>query len=217
MPRSEVISIGDGDPVMYAPLTDAAVTAYHTIRTAVQRLKPGTSAALIGIGGLGSYGVQFIKLLTSARIFAIDNIEGRLQHSKEIGADEAALFAGDGAVASAEVLSRTRGRGVDVIVDSVGTTDTLKLTAKISRPQGRIVLVGLEEGTLQVGWGLLATSCEFAISMGSARQDLREVCELARSGKLGIDVQRFEFNDVQKAYDALRAGALTGRAFVVFP
>lgn len=217
VPRAEVISIGDGDPVLYAPLTDAAVTAYHAIRTAVGRLKPGTTAALIGIGGLGSYGVQFVRVLTAARIFAIDNIESRLQAAKKLGADEAVLFEGDGAAASAQVSSLTSGRGVDVIVDFVGSADTLKLAAKISRPQGRIVLVGMQGGTLEVGWGLLATSCEFAISLGSTRQDLREVCDLARKGKLRIDVERFDFDDVQKAYDALRAGTLTGRAVVVFP
>lgn len=196
---------------------DAAVTAYHAIRTAVGRLKPGTTAALIGIGGLGSYGVQFVRVLTAARIFAIDNIESRLQAAKKLGADEAVLFEGDGAAASAQVSSLTSGRGVDVIVDFVGSADTLKLAAKISRPQGRIVLVGMQGGTLEVGWGLLATSCEFAISLGSTRQDLREVCDLARKGKLRIDVERFDFDDVQKAYDALRAGTLTGRAVVVFP
>ncbi|KAL7621693.1 hypothetical protein AAE478_009020 [Parahypoxylon ruwenzoriense] len=217
VPRTEVISIGNEDPVLYAPLTDAAVTAYHAIQTAVQRLKPGTSAALIGIGGLGTYGVQFVKLLSSARTFAIDNIQDRLRIAKDVGADETVLFEGDGSAASKEILSLTGGRGVDVIIDFVGGDDTLKFAAKISRPRGRIVLVGMQGGTLEVGWGLLATNCEFAISLGSTRQDLREVCELARSGKLRIDIQEFPFSDVQKAYDALRAGALTGRAVVVFP
>ncbi|OTA62664.1 alcohol dehydrogenase GroES domain protein [Hypoxylon sp. EC38] len=217
VPRTEVISIGDGDPVLYAPLTDAGVTAYHAIQTVVQRLKPGTSAALIGIGGLGTYGVQFIKLLSSARIFAIDNIPSRLQTAKEVGADEVAVFEGDGTAAAEQILSQTGGRGVDAIIDFVGTANTLKLAAKISRPRGRIVLVGMQGGTLEVGWGLLATSCEFAISLGSTRQDLREVCELARSGKLRIDIEKFNFDELDKAYDALRTGKLTGRAVVVFP
>ncbi|KAI1140823.1 alcohol dehydrogenase GroES domain protein [Hypoxylon sp. FL0543] len=217
VPRTEVISIGDGDPVLYAPLTDAGVTAYHAVQTAVPRLKPGTSAALIGIGGLGTYGVQFIKLLSSARIFAVDNNPRRLQTAEEVGADEAVLFEGDGTAAAEQILSQTGGRGVDVIIDFVGTADTLKLSAKISRPRGRIVLVGMQGGTLEVGWGLLATGCEFAISLGSTRQDLREVCALARSGKLRIDVERFAFDELDEAYDALRTGRLNGRAVVVFP
>ncbi|KAI2466750.1 alcohol dehydrogenase GroES domain protein [Annulohypoxylon bovei var. microspora] len=217
VPRAEVISIGDGDPVLYAPLTDAGVTAYHAIQTAIARLKPGTSAALIGIGGLGSYGVQFVKLLSSARVFAIDNVGARLQTAREVGADETVLFEGDGSAAAAQIMARTGGRGVDAIVDFVGTEGTLKLAARISRPRGRVVLVGMQGGTLRVGWGLLATSCEFAISLGSTRQDLREVCDLARNGRLRIDVERFAFDELDKAYEALRNGTLKGRAVVVFP
>lgn len=56
-PRQEVISIGNRDPVQYAALTDAGVTAYHAIKTFLHRIQVGKSAAVIGIGGLGAYGV----------------------------------------------------------------------------------------------------------------------------------------------------------------
>ncbi|CAJ2512048.1 Uu.00g076730.m01.CDS01 [Anthostomella pinea] len=217
VPRTEAISIVDGDPVVYAPLTDAAVTAYHAIQNVVQRLKPGTSAALIGIGGLGTYGVQFIKLMTAARVFAVDNAEGRLKVARDVGADETVRFEDDGKRASEQIMSLTKSRGVDAIVDFVGTAETLKLAAAVSRPRGRVVLLGMQGGTLGVSWGLLATSCEFAISLGSTRQDLREVCALVKQGKLRVDVQEFSFDNVQKAYDQLRAGSLVGRAVVVSP
>lgn len=219
MPRAEVISIGDADPVLYAPLTDAAVTAYHAIQTTLHRLKPGTSAALIGIGGLGSYGVQFVKLLSAARVFALDTAPERLATARDLGADETILFDDDmdGATAAQKVSELTEGRGVDVIVDFVGSAATLKFAAAVSRPRGKIVLVGLFGGTVTLGWGLFATSCEFAISLGSTRQDLREVCELVKAGKVRVDYQRFGFDEIQKAYDELRAGNLVGRAVIVFP
>ncbi|KAI5920709.1 GroES-like protein [Camillea tinctor] len=217
-PRTEVISIGRGDPVMYAPLTDAAVTAYHAVQTVIQRLKPGTSAVLIGIGGLGTYGVQFVKLLSSAQIIAVDVAQDRLEIAKQVGADHVILSDHtDAGPAAKQVMSLTRGRGADAIVDFVGSSSTLKLAAKISRPRGRVVLVGMQGGTLEVGWGLIGTNCEFAISLGSTRQDLREVCSLMGQGKLRVDVQRFSFDEVQKGYDELRAGNLAGRAVVVFP
>ena len=87
---------------------------------------------------------------------------------------------------------------------------------KISRPQGRIALVGMDMGTVEVGWNKIATSCEFAISLGSTRRDLEEVCLLAAEGKLKIDVDRFPFDKVPEAYDALRNGKLKGRAVVTF-
>lgn len=218
VPRGEVISVGDEDPIKYAPLTDAGVTAYHAVRIVVERLKPGTSAAVIGIGGLGSYAVQLLKLLTPARVFAIDVAEQPLKEALSLGADHAIKTPYDPNCPPGTVISNTTQRaGVDAILDFVGTDETLKLAAEISRPQGRIVLVGMEGGTLEVGWGLMATSCEFAISLGSTRQDLREVCALLKAGKLKVALQEFAFEQVQEAYDALREGRLSGRAVVVFP
>ena len=62
----------------------------------------------------------------------------------------------------------------------------------------------------------MATSCEFAISLGSKRSDLREVCDLAARGLLRIDVERFAFADVETAYQKLREGKLSGRAVITF-
>ncbi|KAK8134436.1 alcohol dehydrogenase [Apiospora sp. TS-2023a] len=188
--------------------------AYHAVQTAVQRLKPGTSAAIIGIGGLGSYGVQFVKLLSAAQIYAVDTSEERLKVAREVGADSTVLFREDdheGKKSGDEIMELTQGRGVDVIIDFVGSSATLQLAAQISRARGRIVLVGMHPGgSLEVGWARLATSCEFAISLGSTRQDLREVCDLARQGKLRIDVQKFGFDQIPEAYEKLRAGGTDG-------
>ncbi|KAI1500275.1 GroES-like protein [Biscogniauxia marginata] len=216
-PRAEVISIGSEDPAIYVPLTDAAVTAYHAIQTTIQRLKPGTSVALISISGIGTYGVQFVKMLSSAHIIAVDTAGERLRVAKEVRADHVVLFGDDLRLAMDQVMSLSGGRGADVINDFVGSASTLKPAAEISRPQGRIVLVGMHGGTLEVDWGLISTGCEFAMSLGSTRQDLREVCSLVKQGKVRVDVQRSSFDQVQKAYDELRAGTLTGRAVIVFP
>ena len=213
VPRHELVSIGSLDPVQVAPLTDAGVTAYRAVQSVIARLYPGTNAVVIGLGGLGAYGVQFLKLLTAARIFALDISEGRLAAARKLGADEV-MPSGDRA--AERIMDLTAGRGADAIIDFVGTHETLALAARISRPQGRIVLVGMEGGSLNVGWGSMATSCEFAISMGSTRADLSAVCQLAAQGKLQIDLERFAFDDVERAYDRLRAGKLTGRAVVTF-
>lgn len=98
----------------------------------------------------------------------------------------------------------------------MGSAATLKSAAAFSRPRGKIILVGLLGGTVTLGWGLFASSCEFAISLRSTRQHLREVCELVKDGKVRVDLQRSGFHEIQKAYEELRDGSLVGRAVVVF-
>lgn len=213
VPRKELLAIGRTDPVTVAPLTDAGVTAYRAVKSVEQRLVPGAHALVIGIGGLGSFAVQFLRLLTGARIIAVDVAPGRLAHARELGAD---IVVTPGPRAAEEIMDLTHGRGCEAILDFVGSDATLALAAAASRAQGRIVLVGMELGTLKVGWGTMATSCEFAISLGSKRADLREVCDLAARGLLRIDVERFAFADVELAYERLRKGELAGRAVITF-
>lgn len=213
VPRKELVTIGNMDPVAVAPLTDAGVTAYRAIRSVQDRLIPGAHVLVIGIGGLGSFAVQILRILTGATIIAMDVGSDRLRHARELGADHAVL---SGPRAVEEVMDLTRGRGCEAIIDFVGTDGTLQTAAGVSRPQGRIVLVGMELGTLTVGWGTMATACEFAISLGSRRSDLRELCDLAARGLLRIDVERFALDDVETAYQALREGRLSGRAVIAF-
>jgi alcohol dehydrogenase, propanol-preferring len=211
--RTELISIGTKDPVQYAALTDAGVTAYHAIETFVHRIRPGATAAVIGIGGLGAYGIQFLRLLSPARVFALDVSEKSLSLATQLGAHE--VVRSDETAANV-VMEKTNGKGIDFILDIVGNNQTLQLAAKISRPQGRITVVGMQGGSVPVGWNRIATSCEFALSLGSTRKDLQEVCQLATEGLLRIDLEKFTFDQIPEAYEKLRKNELNGRAVIVF-
>src|SRR5580700_5445918 len=45
-------------PQDVAALADAGITAYHAVRKAIPLLYPGTTAVVIGAGGLGHIGIQ---------------------------------------------------------------------------------------------------------------------------------------------------------------
>src|SRR5215510_10317258 len=63
-----LVRIGDLDPVTAAPLTDAGITTYSAIKPALPHIWPGSTAVVIGVGGLGLYAVQFLRQLTGARV-----------------------------------------------------------------------------------------------------------------------------------------------------
>jgi propanol-preferring alcohol dehydrogenase len=204
-PRTEITSIGSGDPVLFAPLTDAGITAYRGVKTFINRLKPGTHSVVIGVGGLGAYGTQFIKLLSQSKLIAVDNAEERLRLAKELGADEVVVSDDK---AYDKIMAITKGKGVDGVLDLVGSDQTLQLACRVVKPQGRVSVVGMQGGKVEVGWNRLGTSAEFALSLGSTRKDLREVVQLAVDGKLRIDLEKFSFDEIPKAYEKLRAGKL---------
>ncbi|VUC26547.1 unnamed protein product [Clonostachys rosea] len=212
VPRTELISVGSADPVLFAPLTDAGVTAYAGCNAFWPILRPGTSVSVIGIGGLGAFAIQFLKLRTAAKIIAVDTSEARLELAKKLGADEVVI---SGKGDAARIREVTNARGVDCVLDLVGSDETLELAAAIVRPQGFVSVVGMQGGSVRLGWNKIATSAKFATSLGSTRQDLREVCQLALEGKLQIDIDRFSFDQIPEAYEKLRSGKLHGRAVIV--
>ena len=55
-----------------APLTDAGLTPYHAIKRELWRLVPGSSAVVLGVGGLGHMAVQLLRELSPARVVAVD-------------------------------------------------------------------------------------------------------------------------------------------------
>jgi NADPH:quinone reductase len=96
--------------------------------------------ALIHAGGSG-VGIAAIQLAkrAGARVFATASSDDKLERLKELGLDEGINYVRDDFVA--EVRRLTGGRGVDVVVDSVGGA-TLQGSVLALAYRGRCVTVG---------------------------------------------------------------------------
>jgi alcohol dehydrogenase, propanol-preferring len=205
-----LLPIGDLDPRDAAPLDDAALTPYHAIKAALPRLEPGTTAVVIGVGGLGHVAVQLLRVLSPARVVAVDVDEAKLALAREHGAD-AALFPADDAAARIEDLAGELGPAL--VMDCVGSDDTLALAASIVRNRSRIVVVGVAGGTLPFSFLALPYECSIGTTFWGTIAELAEVVALARSGRITVDVERVPLDGALDAYRRLEAGTFgTGRA-----
>jgi NADPH:quinone reductase len=103
------------------------------------RLQPGETALIhAGAGGVGIAAVQLAKR-AGARVFATASSDEKLERLRELGLDEGINYARSDFVA--EARARTDGRGIDVIVDSVGGS-TLQGSLAALAYRGRCVTVG---------------------------------------------------------------------------
>ena len=83
-----LLPLPDGlDPVHAAPLTDAGLTPYHAVRRSLSKLTPGSTAVVIGVGGLGHLAIQILKATTAARVVAVDTRPEALALAQDCGAD----------------------------------------------------------------------------------------------------------------------------------
>ena len=103
------------------------------------RLQAGETALVhAGAGGVGIAAIQMAKR-AGARVFATASSDDKLARLKELGLDEGINYATLDFVAEARRL--TDGRGVDVVVDSVGGV-TLQGSIAALAYRGRCVTVG---------------------------------------------------------------------------
>jgi propanol-preferring alcohol dehydrogenase len=207
-----LVPIGDLDPIQAAPLADAALTPYHAIAKSRDRLWPGATAVVIGIGGLGQMAVQLLKATTGARVIAVDTDERKLAAARKLGAD-IALHSDAGAADA--IRKATDDAGATLVLDMVGAEATLAMGAKILCAEGRLVIIGLATGTLPVNFFALPYGAEVATSYWGTVTELMELVALARAGKIRVDVEGFALDEAPEVYSRLRRGEIRGRAVIV--
>jgi propanol-preferring alcohol dehydrogenase len=206
------VPMGDFDPVLAAPLTDAGLTTYTAIKPALSSLVPGTTAVVIGVGGLGLLAVQFLRTLCSARVIAVDNDAKHLALAREHGADN--TLPSD-ANTAAQIRDITIGAGANFILDCVGAESTLKSGVAALAKLGRLTLVGAALKTVPFGLHEVPWGAQLATSLNGGTVNLREVVELARLGRIEIIEDRYPLSRVADAYRDLEGGKLRGRAVCI--
>lgn len=206
-----LVPLGGLDPATAAPLTDAGLTPYHAIRRSRELLLPGSTAAVIGCGGLGLMAVQLLRAVSATRVVAVDQAADKLALARDDGAD--AAFAP--ADAQAGVRDLTGGQGADVVLDFVGAQDTMALAVACAGVLSQVTVVGLAMGS--VGFSALSVpwECSLATVYWGTRPELVELVALAAAGHVRPRVETFSLADAATAYERLRAGTLAGRAVVI--
>ncbi|MCY4085815.1 MAG: zinc-binding dehydrogenase [Actinomycetia bacterium] len=125
-----------------AALPLAGLTAYRALFTR-SNLRRGETVLVLGVGsGVATFAVSLARQ-AGARVLVTSSSAEKISRAVELGAEGGALYTeGDWAE---EVRALTGGRGVDVVVDSVGSTwaDSVRTLAT----GGRMVVFGATGGT----------------------------------------------------------------------
>lgn len=200
------------DPVQAAPLTDAALTPYHAVRRSLPKLLPGSTAVVIGVGGLGHLGVQVLKALSATRVLAVDTREDALRLAEKCGADASFLSGED---TEAALRDATGGRGADLVLDFVGAEPTLALGSRVVRNLGDLTIIGAAGGVLPVNFYSVPYEASIQSTVWGSRPELAEVLELAAAGHLTAEITTFPLERATEAYRQMADGTLSGRAVVV--
>ena len=199
-------------PKDVAALADAGLTAYHAVRKAAGILFPGTTAVVIGAGGLGHIGIQCLKALTPAQILVVDRSEAALDLARASGADHAVLADGSHVDAVREI---TGGAGAEAVIDFVGEGGAIEDGVAMLRRAGSYYVIGYG-GTVAVpAIDIISTEINFVGNLVGTYNDLAELMVLTAQGKVTLHTRVYPLEAVNDAMADLNGGRLAGRGILV--
>jgi S-(hydroxymethyl)glutathione dehydrogenase/alcohol dehydrogenase len=218
--ENRVSRIPDAMPLRQAALLGCAIpTGAGVIRHSAV-VRPGSSVAIFGVGGIGLSAVMAARLQGAAPIIAIDVVAQKLDWARQCGATHVIDSRHQEPLEA--IWALTQGRGVDYAVEAVGKSQTMETAFRAVRDQGGLcVLAGnvahgerialdpfdLIRGKRIVGtWG----------GESQLDRDVPVYANLYLAGRLPLDTlitHEYRLADINAALQALEQG-LVGRALI---
>jgi NAD+-dependent secondary alcohol dehydrogenase Adh1 len=199
-------------PQDVAALADAGITAYHAVRKAIPLLYPGTTAVVIGAGGLGHIGIQCLAALTATDIVVVDRNPDALKLAEQLGADHTVVA--DGTQVDA-VKDLTNGKGAHVVLDFVAEQGAEMDAWNMTAEAGSYFVIGYG-GTLHIPTlDIISTERNIIGNIVGTYNDLAELMALAQDGKVTLHTRTYPLTSAPEALADLDAGRVRGRAILV--
>lgn len=210
----------DIDPVEAALFGCAVLTGFGAVVNTA-RMRPGQTAAVVGLGGVGMCALLGAVASGAKDIVAIDVNDGKLEVARSLGA--ALTISARDPDAVGRVKEATRG-GVDFAFETAGAVQAMELAYGITRRGGTTVTASLPHP--QHTWPLQQVSlvAEERTVKGSyigssvPARDVPRYIGLYLAGKLPVDKlmgERIRLDDINRGFDRLAAGE-SMRDLVVF-
>ncbi|MCK4439686.1 zinc-binding dehydrogenase, partial [Candidatus Bathyarchaeota archaeon] len=193
-------------------ISDAMSTPFHALKNRAN-VRPGDSVVIYGVGGVGLNAVQ-IAVALGAFVIAVDKVDEKLEHARELGAAETINVDVENPV---KAVRRITGGGADVAVEAIGIPEVMRMAFDSVRWGGRAVIVGYSNKDLSISAArLMFREIEVYGSLGCRIVDFPPLVDMVRRGKLKLLVSdKMPLDRINEALEMLRKGKIKTRAIVI--
>jgi len=185
-----------------APLFCAGVTVYHAIKKS--GIKPLQRLVVFGVGGLGHLAVQIAKCF-GAQVIAVDITDDKLEFARRVGADITMNATNEDVVKQIRKMG-----GAHVAVVTSASKKAYDTAFYAVRSGGTLMAVGMPAEDLSFP-AIMMREMRIMSSATGTREDVREVLELAASGRVKCQVEARKLEQINEVFDEMRAAKITGR------
>jgi S-(hydroxymethyl)glutathione dehydrogenase/alcohol dehydrogenase len=209
VPESAAIVVPRALPPEVAALIGCGVTTGIGSVLNTARVPAGSSAAVIGCGGVGLSAVMGLRLAGAHPIIAVDLSDDRLTVAEQVGATHTVNARED----VLDAVKAIREDKVDYAFEAIGLPDTVPLAIKLIHPGGTAVLIGLPPLGVTAPVDVLNVANRGKTIIGSAygssvpAVDFPRIAELYLAGRLPIDrlvTDRIALEEIDAALEAMR-------------
>jgi len=212
--EESAIPIDKDIPLDKAALVGCSVTTGVCAVTNTAQVRPGSSVAVFGVGGIGLNVVQGSVIAGAERIIAIDLVESKLKLAMQFGATHT-INAGEADPVS-EVYALTDGLGAEYAFEAIGTKTTYEQTVRAIRSRGKAIWIGApprEPLSLDASVVFAGEKMIMGSNYGSARPryDMPRLLALYKAGRLKIDelvTRTYQIEQINEAFDDMMQGKL---------
>ena len=184
-------------------LSDIASTGFGAAESG--NIQLGDTVAVFAQGPIGLCATLGAKLRGAAQVFAVDSEPHRLETARLFGATHTLLSS---AQPVETILAQTRGRGVDVAIEALGTQETFENALRVLRPGGTLSSVGVYSGHLRIpleafGAGLADQTIVTTLCPGG-KERMARLMRLVQAHRLNLApllTHRFPLDRIADAYD----------------
>ncbi|KAJ4372071.1 hypothetical protein N0V83_003844 [Neocucurbitaria cava] len=166
-----------------APLMCGGVTVYNPLVS--YGAGPGKRVGVVGVGGLGHFGILFAKALKCDKVVAISRSSSKKADALELGADDFIATGED-----PEWMTKNAS-SLDLIISTISGSFPLDQYLNLLDVNGTFVQLGAPEDALPSfsPFSLILRNLKIAGSLIGSRQQIRDMLELAKKTDLKAWVQ----------------------------
>ena len=221
IPEDGAVPLFDGVPFEVGAIIGCAVITGVGAVINTANVRPGSSAAVIGCGGIGLSAILGCVVAGCHTIVAVDVFDEKLAFAKQLGATHTVNARHEEPV---KALKAITGGGPDYSFDSVGSARTIPQALNATGPAGVTTVMGLhsalEDVPISAGQVIFQNKSLLGSFAGSARPDidLPNLQRLYLAGKLDLDkliTKRYPLDDIALAFEDMEAGKVA-RGVLVF-
>ncbi|MBI1175208.1 MAG: zinc-binding dehydrogenase [Sideroxydans sp.] len=217
--ENRVTAIPPESDLEVAALFGCAVTTGFGVVENNAHVRIGESVVVFGAGGVGLNIVQAAALVGAYPVIAVDLYDNRLELAKSMGATH---LINSSKLDAREQIQKIIAQGLDVFIDNTGQPEIIQMGYEITKPQGRVVLVGVPKKgkniniyslPLHFGKGLSGSHGGEAIP----NIDIPRYQGMFNAGRIKLKeliTERFVLQDINTAIDDMRTGKMSGRCLI---